>query len=116
MKFVRKCRRPLARDTSFLPHAPGRKKSFGTNSHVLNRSLDAIQRRGKGEAANTDSNSDVCQEGLFFEPIEWMREQILFLEGNADNWIIEIDEKKMSTTLVVVQHSSCFSLSTDGHD
>lgn len=77
----RKCRRPLARDTSFLPHVPGRKKSFGTNSHVLNRSLDAIQRRGKGEAANTDSNSDVCQEGLFFEPIEWMREQILFLEG-----------------------------------
>jgi len=84
----RKCRRPLARDSSLLPHAPGRGKAFGTNSHVLNRSLDVIKRRGKSgggrpSAATSDYDdcNDACQEGLFFEPIEWMREQILYLEG-----------------------------------
>jgi len=77
----RKCRRPLARNSSLLPHTPGRGRAFGTNSHVLNRSLEAIKKRGKGGEGETENSDEVCQEGLFFEPIEWMREQILFLEG-----------------------------------
>lgn len=87
----RKCRRPLARSSSLLPHPPGRGKAFGCNSLVLNRSLDAIKCRGKFKGgrigggvsiADRDGNSEeACQEGLFFEPVEWMRDQILFLEG-----------------------------------
>ena len=87
----RKCRRPLATSSSLLPHPPGRGKVFGTNSLVINRSLDAIRGRGKGGRGGgksrieekEDDSGQVCQEGLFFEPVQWMKDQILFLEGKA---------------------------------
>lgn len=84
----RKCRRPLATSSSLLPHPPGRGKVFGTNSLVINRSLDAIRGRGKGGRGvrgrieeEEDDSDPVCHEGLFFEPVQWMKDQILFLEG-----------------------------------
>jgi len=67
----RLCRRVVARDSSLLPHASGKGNVFGTRSTILNRSCNGLN----------ESGSEVCQQGFFFEPVEWMRNQILTLEG-----------------------------------
>jgi len=65
----RKCRRPLARGTSSVSHLHGKGKARP----------DTPPPRGGAPAG--DLGADECKMGIFIEPVEWMKDQILMLEG-----------------------------------
>jgi len=64
----RKCRRPLARASSVMAHGRGKTKAPATPPPD-----------GAGDVREKDEPQ--CTMGLFIEPVEWMKDDILVLEG-----------------------------------
>ncbi|XP_064617018.1 dual specificity protein phosphatase 12-like [Liolophura sinensis] len=67
----RKCRRPLFRRSGILPHSQG----AGDAAFDWRSQQSA---RGKHSLIGQE---ELCQRSLFIEPVEWMRNDILAMEG-----------------------------------
>jgi len=67
----RKCRRALARGTSSVSHPHGKGKAHP----------ETPPPGGLLPSLGEQSHKDDCKMGIFIEPVEWMKDQILMLEG-----------------------------------
>jgi len=68
----KKCRRPLFKSTSRLSHKVGR----GEVAFDWRSSLPS-----NGMSDQDDGSESVCEQSLFIEPVKWMGEDVLALEG-----------------------------------
>ncbi|XP_074655411.1 dual specificity protein phosphatase 12-like [Tubulanus polymorphus] len=70
----RKCRRPLFRATGIQSHEVGQgDAAFDWRAHYL--------KQKPNQAAAAAGTSDACNQSLFIEPVQWMSEAIMVLEG-----------------------------------